>query len=152
MPTPHIIFANREQNYVKDTAILGDDGVYRSAVYGKTLEQYQEEDPAVELMDYSELEALAESRMTTDPVEITKEQFWDRLEVLPPCSWVRNGHDESFYMSEFLCGRVTEHLVRIGDRYFSFSSPVMSSHFDRTAKVFAWLEKQEQQSESTSTV
>ena len=146
-----LIFANRNENYAKDNALL-IGGSYIGQYSGKTLEQLQAEDPDVELIDLYEFTDTVEKRLTTDPVEVDSERYWYLLEVLPPCSWARNGGSESFYMSEFLTGRITTHVVRIGERYFTFDAPVMSSHFDRTAKVFAWLEKQEQQSESTSTV
>ncbi len=145
------VFANRVKNHAEDGAVLVGSN-YVGIYSGKTLEELQARDPGIELIDADEFVALTEQRMTTDPVEVDEERYWHLLEVLPPCGWVRNGSSESFYMSEFTIGRVTCHVVRIGDRYFTFKAPVMSSHFDRTAKVFAWLEKQEQQPESTSTV
>ena len=137
-----LIFANRNENHAKDNALL-IDGSYIGQYSGKTLEQLQAEDPDVELIDVNEFLDIVEARMTTDPVEIDEDRYWYLLEVLPPCGWVRNGSAESFYMSEFISGRVTCHVVRIGERYFTFDAPVMASHFDRTAKVFAWLDKQE---------
>ena len=137
-----LIFANRNENYAKDNALL-IGGSYIGQYSGKTLEQLQAEDPDVELIDVNEFLDIVEARMTTDPVEIDEDRYWYLLEVLPPCGWVRNGSAESFYMSEFISGRVTCHVVRIGDRYFTFDAPVMTSHYDRTAKVFAWLDKQE---------
>ncbi len=137
-----LIFANRNENYAKDNALLIDGG-YIGQYSGKTLEQLQAEDPDVELIDLYEFTDTVEKRLTTDPVEVDSERYWYLLEVLPPCGWVRNGGSESFYMSEFLTGRITTHVVRIGERYFTFDAPVMSSHFDRTEKVHTWLEAQE---------
>jgi hypothetical protein len=151
MGTKTFVFANRAKNYAEDSAVLvGSD--YVGTYSGKTLGELQVRDPGIELIDAEEFVELVELRMTTDPVEVDEERYWYLLEVLPPCSWVRNGSTESFYMSEFTSGRVTCHVVRIGDRYFTFEAPVMASHSDRTAKVFAWLDKQEQKPESTSTV
>lgn len=144
------VFANRAKNHAEDGAVLTAGG-YVGIYSGKTLEELQARDPGIELIDADEFVALTEQRMTTDPVEVDEERYWYLLEVLPPCGWVRNNGSESFYMSEFLTGRITTHVVRIGDRYFTFDAPVMASHFDRTTKVFAWLDKQEPQLESTST-
>ncbi|MCY1283633.1 hypothetical protein D9M70_325160 [compost metagenome] len=113
-------------------------GQYRGR-FGSRLASEQPE--GVVLVQIDAFEALVEARMTTDPVEIDEEQFWHYLEVLPPCSWTR-GESESFYMSEFLCGSVTAHLVRLGKRYFKFDSPVIPHH-DRVKKVREWLDKQE---------
>ena len=44
-------------------------------------------------------------------------------------------------MIEFYSGRVTTHVVRIGERYFTFNAPVMRYHADRSQKVLAWLEQ-----------
>lgn len=51
-------------------------------------------------------------------VEISKETWWDMLEVLPPEKWQNNGTVEMFRMSEYLCGRITGHYARVGERYF----------------------------------
>jgi hypothetical protein len=53
------------------------------------------------------------------PQEITRERFWEMLEVLPPRKWQGMGTAfESFHVSERLSGDVVSWFVRIGDRYF----------------------------------
>ena len=66
------------------------------------------------------------------PVEITREQFWEMLEVLPPCKWERSEACEAFYVSEALgqtftlgtsalardIGRSTDHARAMQTRSF----------------------------------
>lgn len=137
-------FANPAKDYIQDAAIEAE-GQYIGQITGKTLAQLQAEDPDIQLMDIDEFISIIEQRATTDPEEITEDRYWDLLGVLPPWGWHRGGDTESFYMSEFLNGRVTTHVVRLGDRYFSFNAPVMTRHADRVAKVRAWLGAQEVQ-------
>jgi hypothetical protein len=97
-------------------------------------------DPGIELVSGAEFQANCEKRLTTDPKEIGQELFDQFLNVLPPCCWDRRPDSESFYMSEFTEGRVTCHLVRIGDKCYRFEAVVMRSHNDRVAKVRTWLD------------
>lgn len=45
---------------------------------------------------------------------ITSERFFDMLEILPPCNWKR-GSIESFYMSEFTTGTITQQFAKMGN-------------------------------------
>lgn len=138
----HWVFADPRENHVHDDTAIDADGVRRGRYSGKTLEEVQIEHPRVVLIDIDEFVDMVEKRMTTDPVEITEKRYWHLLEVLPPCSWQRHADSESFYMSEFTSGRVTNHIVRVDERYFSFEAPVMANHWDRVQKVRDWLAKQ----------
>lgn len=137
------VFANPNKTWAEDEAVLRPaDGKYIGRYSGETLTDYQAKDSDVVLMTLDEFAEALEKRLTTDPVEITEKDYWYYLEVLPPCSW-HCGDSESFYMSEFISGRVTKHLVRLGKRYFSFDAPVMRNHHDRVKKVLDWMDKQE---------
>lgn len=136
-----MLFANPTQNQAADSAVEVAPGCYLGLYTRKSLEQLQEVDPGIQLISVDEFVAISEAAMTTDPVEVSKEEYWRLLEVLPPGGWTRNGSSESFYMIEFYSGRVTTHVVRIGERYFTFDAPVMRYHADRSQKVLAWLEK-----------
>ena len=136
-----MIFANPNKTQAADAAVEVGPGCYMGRYTGKSLEELQVDDPDVQLISVDEFVAISEAAMTTDPVEVSEEQFLYLLEVLPPGGWTRNGSSESFYMIEFYSGRVTTHVVRIGERYFTFDAPVMRYHADRSQKVLAWLEK-----------
>lgn len=47
-------------------------------------------------------------------VEISEEEYWYFLEVLPPVGFTGS----SFYMSEFLTENITSYFSKVGDRYF----------------------------------
>ena len=106
-----------------------------SQCYKQTYEQILERYPHAVIMPFDEAYDKYVDSAVTSPKEITKEDFWYFLEVFPPCSWQRQHDSESFYMSEFTNGNVTKHLVRVGERYFSFEDHVMRSHEDRVKKV-----------------
>lgn len=65
-------------------------------------------------------------------VEISKETWWDMLEVLPPEKWQTVGGVEMFRMSEYTCGNITGHYARIGERYFSADREA-GNNFDELA-------------------
>ena len=56
--------------------------------------------------------------MISDPVEITKERFWEMLEILPPCRWSKHRAMEMFHVSERLTHNLVSWFARLGDRYF----------------------------------
>ena len=111
---------------------------------GDTVEEMKERTGAV-LVDADKFVVESEKAMTTDPEEITEEQYQYALEVLPPYGWEHRPFQESFYMSEFYSGDVTTFYVRLGKRYFSFRAPLGAgdtrmNHEARVKKVNDWLE------------
>lgn len=56
----------------------------------------------------------------TAPAEITADQYWQALEILPPDCWERRGPFESFQCSERITGRVAATYLRRGQRFWSF--------------------------------
>lgn len=74
--------------------------------------------------DYRTIEA----NQGANPVEVSKEFYWEMLEVLPPSKWTR-GHDtESFYICEALTGNLHEWIARIGKKYYALIAPRSSNH------------------------
>jgi hypothetical protein len=71
--------------------------------------------------------------------KITKEQFWDALECLPPQNWVRRECTESFKMSEYLSGNITGIYVRIGEEYFTFHDRASMTHSQIVEKTQAGM-------------
>jgi len=64
----------------------------------------------------------------TNPIEVSKEFYWEMLEVLPPSKWTRGQETESFYICEALTGNLHEWITRIGNRYFALIAPRSSTH------------------------
>lgn len=89
---------------------------------GRTLDETRQEYPDAELMPFDAAVERAESQWIGPVQEITRARYWEMLEVLPPVRWKHFADAETFYMSEFTSGRVTEHFCRIGReddaRYF----------------------------------
>jgi len=90
-----------------------------SCIYsGKTFEELQKEYPEAEMMflfDASKEIEKAMAKRWSDPwVEITEEQWNDKLNCLPPMHW----HSGFFMMSEFMEGNYTGVLAEHNFRYF----------------------------------
>lgn len=95
----------------------------RTSVEGETLEQVRIRYPAAELRDLDEWIREKEKALCTEPQEITRERWWEMLEVLPPQRWQRAKGPpscESFELCEHTSGRVTSIFCRIGDKYFEW--------------------------------
>lgn len=130
-------FANPANRHQTIDTIIDGKGTYS----GETLEEVRLRYPDVVVMSFDEAYKRYENSFAEQPPEeITEKEFWYFLEVLPPCSWTRQHDSESFYMSEFTCGDVTLHLVRIGTRYFKAQDHVMKNHADRVKKCLPLME------------
>lgn len=64
--------------------------------------------------------AQATGRLCKPWARITKEEWWEALEVLPPEGWttLNGGTAEVFRMCEYTWGAITMHYIRIRDRYW----------------------------------
>jgi hypothetical protein len=104
---------------------------------GMTLEQYQK-DRGVELDaltwdEFSKRVAAYEQSLKTKPKQITKERYWEMLEVLPPCRWT-NGR---FHVSERLTGNLVSWFAQKGDLYFEFTEDAAISAASLDALISA---------------
>lgn len=119
-----MVFYVPGKTYLVSVAVLRD-GVYRSQYCGETLEQLAEEYPGVQMMRlgdaWPQIECAQNATYCGSPVEETQEQFFDALEVLPPCKWMRRDDCEAFFVSEALCGSIYAWHVRIGSRYWTLN-------------------------------
>ena len=70
---------------------------------------------ALRLIEKAEKEAFDKPM-----VEITKEEYWEALECLPPLMWTKCGNgDEFFFMSEFYSGNYTALFMKKGEKYYT---------------------------------
>ena len=98
-------------------------------VYGrKTLQEMidaREVSPAAVMVSFDEAMKLHDEAMRkiycTGPKEISKERWWELLEVLPPERWERIGDAEIFMMPECIASTIYTFGVRIRERYFSIN-------------------------------
>lgn len=96
---------------------------------GQTLAEYQlERGFKAQILSGPELDLLIEAHensLKSLPTKITRERYWEMLEILPPCRWTMAGMWEVFHVSE----RLTGHLVswfahgrlRGLDHYYEFT-------------------------------
>jgi len=62
--------------------------------------------------------------------EITRERYWDMLEVLPPLKWTQKAKTESFMISEAETGDLHSFYARVGETYWEMVLPRSSKHSD----------------------
>ncbi|TXT24381.1 MAG: hypothetical protein FD131_4978 [Rhodocyclaceae bacterium] len=102
-----------------------------SWINGATLEEIKVRYPDVKVMSVDEAtEELERVRLeaTGAPCAITREQFLEAFNCLPPREWHNDGDSESFKSSEALSGRITSVCVRIGEDYFSLHALFGTPH------------------------
>lgn len=64
-------------------------------------------------------DAYHREKYLSDPVQISRAHFDDKLEVLPPVNWVHESGFTHFRMSERLTGTITEQLAGFNGVYLS---------------------------------
>lgn len=91
------------------------------AYSGKTLEQFQQEYPDIQIVEDEISVQHDRNRKITAPQEITEEAYNDLLDCLPPCKWSRGATGGSaFHISERITYDIVTWCVKLGDRYFRF--------------------------------
>lgn len=62
------------------------------------------------------------------PKEITRQRFWELLEVLMPADWTQAGSTESFRVIECQTDDLFTWCARVGERYFEMVLPKKTTH------------------------
>jgi hypothetical protein len=62
------------------------------------------------------------------PKEITKQRFWELLEVLMPADWTQAGTTESFRVIECQTDDLFTWCARVGERYYEMIAPKKTTH------------------------
>lgn len=107
---------------------------------GKSIEQLRHQYPLVRRCRVDVALQWIEDYHRTEPQEITRDQYWEMLEVLPPVGWKIYDSAESFKMSERLTGNITGIYARVGasnPRYFTFYDSINMKHDQIIEKVQA---------------
>ena len=95
-------------------------GVVYGFYSGKSLEVIRKEHPTAEVVDAKQHQVEHEASLRTAPELITREEFIDALEVLPPEGWISRRGYESFKMCEYFSGNITSIYARIGEKHYKF--------------------------------
>lgn len=115
------IFCTRT-NRVIDTVLEGQSAEEKLA---RHMPEYG---PDLVIMDFEDAWKKHEDAFKSEPKEITKDEYWYALEVLPPVGWKGHSGAESFKMCERLTGSITAIYVQIGARYFVFNDDIRTPH------------------------
>ena len=145
-PTKRLSVSDITEVYFQapNTILDGVHPVTGKPVWGETDYEGQ---PGVERISFDDALARQADHWRSEPSEITKAQFWEMLEVLPPVDWCNWSNSESFKMSERLSGIITGIYVRIGceavgtERYYTFNDDCTMKHDAIVAKVLEWRAK-----------
>ena len=90
----------------------------KTSVYKIPVDEYLKDHPECILLSNDEfkieLEKLENDTLLGDWVEITKDRYYEMLEVLPPEKW-QNG---CFRMCEYMTSNITNHFIQINQRFF----------------------------------
>lgn len=144
----HAIY-QRGKDHIQNSAHTAPDGTLWAAYTEITAEQYcaeknaakAPEEPEYEIMPFDEamplIEAAQRAKYERDWTEITKQEWWDALEVLPPQKWRTVAGVEIFRMCEYLTGTITAHYARLDDRYFVANRCASTSYEEIAAQIYA---------------
>jgi hypothetical protein len=125
----HAIY-QRGKAHAQNSCNTEDDGTIRANFTTLTGQEYCDEknagrapdEPEYELMTWDKamplIHAAQEAAYVTGWKEISKQAWWDALEVLPPEKHGTVAGVELFRMCEYLTGNITAHFARLEDRYF----------------------------------
>ena len=115
-----------------------ENGVEVVAFSKLTLKEYLVENPEMSVVSDEKLSEFIKEReadMITLPEKITKERFWDMLEILPPCKWKTVRCVEMFHISERITGNLVDWFVQTCDDYYSFTDRDSLSVDDLIKKI-----------------
>lgn len=142
-----MIYKPGDRNIQSTTYVCADTGMERvQYTGGKTIDEYMADmaGQGFEVMPYEIAAPMMEAAQIAEYCkpwqEITKEQWWDALEVLPPEKWKTANGVEIFRMCEYTSGTVTEHYARLGDRYFSANRDIRTEYADIAGEILQHIE------------
>jgi len=104
-----------------------------------------ERNPGAIVCSLDQFAAEADELAITEPEPITKKQWWDALEALPPIRWRTVLGVELFQFSERYTGNVTGTYARIGARYWRWYDRDNEPHEQLAHKAGRALRRAEQQ-------
>ena len=120
------VFFQRETNSIIDTCT--DENPPRYHIQRETLAEICRRYPNTEIIPFDEAIKIKDEANKKPVKEITEQEFWEMLEVLPPLGWKHGANCESFKMSEMWSGNITDIYARIDKRYFTLRDDVRTSH------------------------
>jgi len=117
----------------------------RTHCNGNTLEQVKERYPGevCSVMGFEDYRKLQADFWRIAPHPITKKEFIEAIEVLPPEQWVTTPDTESFAMCEYWTANITSMYCRIGRNCYHLKDEIMP-HNKIVALVKATIAKEKE--------
>lgn len=117
MKTSNLVFSRPGAKWAIDTAYQTASGEFVTSCSSQTLEQLRqrENDDSIVLIEMDDFIASIEAGyLNAAPTEITASIYDEMCNCLPPMNYTQN----SFQMSEFTSGRITEGFIHYGNRFW----------------------------------
>lgn len=115
-------------NYFEDgsNTVAYSGYLYNSNVRDLTLEEYRKARPELKDLkevsdeEMTEMYAVYEQSLVTEPAEVSEERYWEMLEVLPPCRWSKYGGCSSFHISERYTGDLVSWFAQCQGKWYEW--------------------------------
>ena len=121
--------------YVPGSLWLVDFARLSDGQYLPSLEAMQANFPGCELMSYDEASQAMNDAAKQPVTRITREEYDDKLCVMPPLDWRGSESGESFKLCEMYSGNITDIYARSGNEYFTLRDHVTLTHGDIMQRV-----------------
>lgn len=118
--TEFVFWFNPRAPRAVDVVTRDDRGHLIGRYTRQTLEQLASQYPAPMMHTFDEFDEILSATMRTRPMEISRGEWLDALEILPPLNWRNLGAFECFVCSEAITGRMHRIYVRVRDTYWTF--------------------------------
>lgn len=132
-----LMFADQTNAQLFDEVIEQHDGSLMGAWSKLTFEQIIEQHPTVIMVTRDEYEVLHYQHFATQPRQVTRDDFWQMLEVLPPLDMHTTPQGTSFKMAERYSHNITDIYAQIGDTYWNFRDKETLPHSEIMNRITA---------------
>jgi hypothetical protein len=148
MKTHYCIYQLGKTN-IEAACIAGEGEELKSPYSGETFDaliaelndKREEGSPAFRIMPLEEAMPLMveahKAKYCSDWKEITEDEWYENLEVLPPEKWETVRGVNIFRMSEYLTGNITAHFAKLNGKFFTRNCSTRETYEDLAEQVAA---------------
>ncbi len=111
-------------------------GLYSGKTFNELLVQY----PDLQIVDEAVSIAHDRNARITQPMAITREQFDDWLNCLPPCKWKHGNGVSAFHVSERITYDIVTWVISLGGDCYAFNDTCKLTADEAIARVQAFKE------------
>jgi hypothetical protein len=121
-----------EHTSIVDLCRADENGIERSVIYGKTLEEIQETYPGARAYYFNvacdEIDEAEKREYCKPPEEISEERFHYFLEVVPPIKYKQTPDGCTFKVGELVSGAIATICAYVAGKYFVLTDDVNLTH------------------------